>query len=101
MLPCCLFTTILKFCFFSDFYFLDPFSKSQNGDDALTTACLNGSQQIFDLLKSRIKYSSERIADAHELIGSTFLDEHNETRVAILHWRLAHHTRLVESISKC
>lgn len=79
----------------------DPFSKSQNGDDALTTACLNGSQQIFDLLKSRIKYSAERIADAHELIGSTFLDEHNETRVAILHWRLAHHTRLVESISKC
>lgn len=78
----------------------DPFSKSQNGDDALTTACLNGSQQIFDLLKSRIKYSAERLADAHELIGSTFLDEHNETRVAILHWRLAHHTRLMESISK-
>lgn len=78
----------------------DPFSKSQNGDDALTTACLNGSQQIFDLLKSRIKYSAERLADAHELIGSTFLDEHNETRVAILHWRLAHHTRLMESISE-
>lgn len=77
----------------------DPFSKSQNGDDALTTACLNGSQQIFDLLKSRIKYSAERLADAHELIGSTFLDEHNETRVAILHWRLGHHTRLMESIS--
>lgn len=79
----------------------DPFSKSQNGDDALTTACLNGSQQIFDLLKSRIKYSAERVADAHELIGSTFLDEHNETRVAVLHWRLAHHTRLMESISEC
>ncbi|XP_037043236.1 protein fem-1 homolog CG6966 [Bradysia coprophila] len=78
----------------------DPFSKSQNGDDALTTACLNGSQPIFDLLKSRIKYSAERIADAHELIGSTFLDEHNETRVAVLHWRLAHHTRLVDSIKK-
>lgn len=25
--------------------------------------------------------------------GSTFLDEHNESRVAILHWRLAHHLR--------
>lgn len=31
------------------------------------------------------------------LLGSTFLDEHNETRVAILHWRLAHHTRLKDS----
>lgn len=26
-------------------------------------------------------------------LGSTFLDEHNESRVAILHWRLAHHLR--------
>lgn len=71
----------------------DPFARSRYGD-ALETACLKGAHQIFDYLKSRIEYSNERLANAHELIGSTFLDEHNETRVAILHWRVAFHLRL-------
>lgn len=72
----------------------DPFARSRYGDDALQTACLKGAHQIFDYLKLHVKYSAERLANAHELIGSTFLDEHNETRVAILHWRLAHHMRM-------
>lgn len=72
----------------------DPFAKNRYGDDALQTACLKGAHQIFDYLKSKIAYSTERLADAHELIGSTFLDEYDESRVAILHWRLAHHMRL-------
>lgn len=71
----------------------NPFARSRYGDDALQTACLKGAHQIFDHLKVRIAYPPERIADASELIGSTFLDEHNETRLAMLHWRLAHHTR--------
>ncbi|XP_017474251.1 PREDICTED: protein fem-1 homolog C [Rhagoletis zephyria] len=71
----------------------DPYVKSRYGDDALRTACIKGANQIFDYLKTHLEYSPERIAEAHELIGSTFLDEHNETRVAILHWRLAHHIR--------
>lgn len=50
----------------------DPFAKSRNGDDALQIACLKGAHQIFDLLKNRIQYSSERLADAHELIGLKF-----------------------------
>lgn len=72
----------------------DPFGKSVYGDDALQIACLKGAQESFDLLKSRVQYSCERLADSHELIGSTFLDEHNEIRVALLHWKLAHHYRL-------
>ncbi|XP_052866251.1 protein fem-1 homolog C [Anopheles cruzii] len=75
----------------------DPFAKSRYGDDALQTACLKGAHHIFDYLKSRIIYSSERLADAHELIGSTFIDDLNETRVAMLHWRMAHHIRLREA----
>lgn len=75
----------------------DPFAKSRYGDDALQTACLKGAHHIFDHLKNRIPYSTERLASANELIGSTYLDEHNETRLAILHWRLAHHIRLKES----
>lgn len=75
----------------------DPFAKSRHGDDALQTACLKGAHHIFDLLKGRIDYSTERLASANELIGSTYLDEHNETRLAILHWRLAHHIRLKDA----
>ncbi|XP_055376509.1 protein fem-1 homolog C [Condylostylus longicornis] len=71
----------------------DPFAKSRSGDDALQTACLKGAHRIFDYLKSKLPYPLERLADAHELIGCTFLDEHNETRLAILHWRLALHMR--------
>lgn len=47
----------------------DPFAKSRYGDDALQTACLKGSQMIFDYLGSIIEYSEDRIADSHELIG--------------------------------
>ncbi|XP_075148071.1 ankyrin repeat protein mann-cup [Haematobia irritans] len=71
----------------------NPFAVSRHGDDALRTACLKGAHQIFDYLRNNLEYSLERLAEAHELIGSTFLDEHNESRVAILHWRLAHHLR--------
>ncbi|GAB0093555.1 protein fem-1 homolog A [Sergentomyia squamirostris] len=71
----------------------DPFAKSRYGDDSLQLACLKGAHQIFEHLKSRINYTSERLAEAHELIGSTFLDEQNETRITILHWRLSHHIR--------
>lgn len=72
----------------------DPFAQSRYGDDALQTACLKGAHQIFNYLKRSVTYSTRRLADAHELIGCTFLDEHNETRVAILNWRLAHHMRM-------
>lgn len=101
----------------------DPFAKSRYGDDALQTACLRGAHNIFNHLKSRITFPTERLASANELIGklnskrklvfsthlsiispfcihysgSTYLDEHNETRLALLHWRLAHHIRLQES----
>lgn len=31
----------------------------------------------------------ERLADANELIGSTFFDEHNDTQTALRYWRVA------------
>ncbi|KAH8325255.1 hypothetical protein KR074_008057 [Drosophila pseudoananassae] len=71
----------------------DPYAKSRYGDDALRTACLKGAHQIFDFLKKELNYTAARLAEAHELMGSTFLDEHNESRVCILHWRMAHHIR--------
>ncbi|XP_049277864.1 protein fem-1 homolog C [Anopheles funestus] len=75
----------------------DPFAKSHYGDDALQTACLKGAYHIFDYLKKRINYSAERLADAHELFGSTLIDDLNVTRGAVLHWRLAHQIRLREA----
>ena len=40
--------------------------------------------QIFNYLISRVSYPPERLADAHELMGSTFLDEHNDTQVGLI-----------------
>lgn len=71
----------------------NPHLRSKYNDDALQTACLKGATQIFDYLIYRVKYDPERIADAHELIGATFLDEHNDTATALKHWRIATHLR--------
>lgn len=59
----------------------DPYARSRYNDDALQTACLKGAAQIFLYLIDRIPYDPERLADAHELMGSTFLDEHTDTQV--------------------
>ncbi|PSN58319.1 hypothetical protein C0J52_00105 [Blattella germanica] len=67
----------------------DPHARSRYNDDALQTACLKGATQIFDYLIARVTYGPERLADAHELMGSTFLDEHNDTVAALRHWRIA------------
>lgn len=67
----------------------DPNARSRYNDDALQTACLKGATQIFDYLIARVTYSPERLADAHELMGSTFLDEHNDATTALRHWRIA------------
>jgi hypothetical protein len=63
--------------------------KSRYGDDALQTACLKGATQIFDHLIKNLDYSRSRIAEAHELMGSTFLDEHYDLQAALQNWRTA------------
>lgn len=62
-------------------------AKSRYGDDALQTACLKGATTIFEYLTEEISYSPERLANAHELMGATFLDEHNDIYIALNHWR--------------
>ncbi|GJQ75780.1 hypothetical protein Trydic_g17851 [Trypoxylus dichotomus] len=64
-------------------------AKSKYGDDALQTACLKGAVVIFEYLIRTINYSKERLANAHELLGSTFLDEHNDLYTALKHWKIA------------
>lgn len=64
-------------------------AKSRYGDDALQTSCLKGALDIFAHLTSRISYSDEVLANAYELLGSTFLDEHNDVSSALMHWRKA------------
>lgn len=62
-------------------------AKSRYGDDALQMACLKGAVRIFDYLTVNICYSSEKLANAHELMGATFLEEHNDAAVALSHWK--------------
>lgn len=35
----------------------------------------------------KINYPPERLADAHELIGTKFFDEHSDTQKALKYWR--------------
>ncbi|GBM56108.1 Protein fem-1 A [Araneus ventricosus] len=67
----------------------DPLIKSRYGDDALQTACLKSATHVFEYLCSKYNYSTERIAEAHELMGTTFLEEHHDLRKALHHWRTA------------
>lgn len=68
-------------------------AKSKYGDDALQTACLKGAVEIFDYLTAVIPYDTKRLANAHELLGSTFLDEHNDLYTMLKHWRIAQSLR--------
>lgn len=83
-----------------------PFIKSRYGDDALQTACLKGSEEIFEYLRHKIDYSSERIADAYELLGSTILtgeqqqQQHNNELQAVSFWRKAMQIRLDDNVQK-
>lgn len=77
----------------------DPHARSRYNDDALQTACLKGAAQIFLYLIDRIPYDPERLADAHELMGSTFLDEHTDTQVALLHWQMATDLRRLNGVN--
>lgn len=67
----------------------DPYAKSRYGDDALQTACLKGAARIFNYLTEVIVYSAYTLANAHELLGSTCLDEHNDLYAALHHWEVA------------
>jgi tetratricopeptide (TPR) repeat protein len=62
-------------------------ARSRYGDDALQMACLKGAARIFDYLTINICYASDKLANAHELMGATFLEEHNDAVVALFHWR--------------
>ncbi|XP_043469378.1 protein fem-1 homolog C [Leptopilina heterotoma] len=74
-------------------YNADPYLKSRYNDDALQTACLKGATQIFDYLVDNVAYSQERLADAHELMGSTFFNDHNYTQTALNYWSTAMNIR--------
>ncbi|RZC37495.1 Fe hyd lg C, Ank 2 and/or zf-C3HC4 3 domain containing protein [Asbolus verrucosus] len=63
------------------------YAKSRYGDDALQMSCLKGAAPIFDYLTIHICYSSEKLANAHELMGATVLEEHNDATVALHHWK--------------
>lgn len=78
----------------------DPFIKNRYCDDALQTACLKGASQIFSYLIENLDYSKERIAEAYELLGSTYLDEHFDLRLTIDYWQKALEIRSEAGIEK-
>ena len=67
----------------------DPFLESNNKDDALQTACLEGASDIFNYLVDHVPYQHERVASAFELLGSTFLDEYHDHLKTLEYWKAA------------
>lgn len=45
-----------------------------------------------------VAYSPEKLADANELMGSTFFDDHNDTLTALRYWRTAMAIRIAHSV---
>lgn len=78
----------------------NPFLRSRYGDDALQTACLKGAAQIYEYLVSTVEYSATRRAEADELMGTTFLDEHHDVQSALFYWRRAQALRAREGVPK-
>ncbi|KAH6945748.1 hypothetical protein HPB50_009743 [Hyalomma asiaticum] len=78
----------------------NPFLRSRYGDDALQTACLKGAAQIYEYLVNTVEYSAARRAEADELMGTTFLDEHHDVQSALFYWRRAQALRARENVPK-
>ncbi|XP_019875866.1 protein fem-1 homolog CG6966 isoform X2 [Aethina tumida] len=75
-------------------------AKSRYGDDALQMACLKGANQIFKYLIANVNYTPEKLANAHELMGATFLDEHNDVVLALYHWKEGLNIRQANGLTK-
>lgn len=80
-------------------YGADPHIKSRYGDDALQTACIKVATQIFDFLIENYSFSPERVAEAYEVLGSTFLDEHYDLQTAIHYWKKALEIRFKDPLN--
>ncbi|XP_055641407.1 protein fem-1 homolog C-like [Toxorhynchites rutilus septentrionalis] len=71
----------------------DPFHKNSKGADALQMACIYSAAEIVEYLINHYAYSAERLADAYELIGSSFIDFHYDWYKALEYLRKAHFIR--------
>jgi tetratricopeptide (TPR) repeat protein len=80
-------------------YGADPHIKSRYGDDALQTACLKVATQIFEFLIEEYDFPPERVAEAYEILGSTFLDEHYDLQTAIQYWKKALEIRFKDPLN--
>ena len=79
----------------------DPFLVSHDKDDALQTACLKGATEICKFLVDNVSgYSRERVASAFELLGSTFLNKHDDLLKALTYWKEACDIRQMFGIVK-
>lgn len=61
--------------------------KSKYGDDALQTACVKGALSIFNYLLDVNDYSLERICNAFDLMGASFLLETQDISSSLFFWR--------------
>ena len=61
--------------------------RSKYGDDALQTASVKGALAIFNFLLDVHDYPLERICDAFDLMGASFLLETQDISSSLFFWR--------------
>jgi len=64
----------------------DPMKKSKYGDDILQTACIKGAIHIFNFILEMGKFSRERVCDAFELMGASFLLDAHDMGSCLFFW---------------
>jgi len=65
----------------------DLMKKSKYGDDALQTASVKGALSIFNYLLDVTDFPLERICDAFDLMGASFLLETQDISSTLFFWR--------------
>ena len=65
----------------------DLLKKSKYGDDALQTASVKGALSIFNYLLDVTDFPLERICDAFDLMGASFLLETQDISSTLFFWR--------------
>ena len=78
----------------------NPFIKNKVNYDAIQTACIKLAPSIFSYLLTVLNVNPEQEADGHELLGATYLDEHDDKISALKHWKAAVKLRDKHNITK-
>ena len=76
----------------------DILMKNDDGDDAITSACLKGRSDVVSILLHAAKPGIKKEVEADELLGCYFAQAQNDHRRAFNRWQAAYEKRVSHNI---